>query len=125
MCFACGPANPIGLKLRFADEDGRYVARFTPRPEHQGYDDVTHGGILATMLDEAMAKLAYEMGEFAVTAELQIRYRKPALVGEELTVSGWVISERRRLIDAGAEVRNSRGELVAEAVGRLMRVEQL
>lgn len=123
MCFACGPRNSIGLKLQFDFEDDKYVARFTPRSEHQGYDNMTHGGIISTLLDEAMAKLVYARGYFAVTAQLSMKFRKPAHTGEELTISGWITAEpRRRLIDCAAEIRNSQGELVAEAVGRMMQV---
>lgn len=125
MCFACGVNNPIGLKLNFQSEDGAFVARFTPRPEHQGYGGITHGGIVTTLLDEAMAKLVYTQGYLAVTADLKIRFRKPALVGDELTVVGRVISEAHRLVECSAEVRNSRGEVVAEASGRMMKVEEL
>lgn len=122
MCFACGPKNPIGLKLKFAFEDGKYVTHFTPGPEHQGYVDITHGGILSTALDEAMARLVHVKGHNAVTAEMQVRLRKPALIGEELTISGWITSETRRVLECASEARNPRGELVAEAVGRMIRV---
>ena len=122
MCFACGPKNPIGLKLEFAFEDGKYVARFTPRPEHQGFEGITHGGILSTALDEAMARLVYQKGCRAVTAEMRIRLRKPAPTGKELTVSGWITSETHRMIECAAEARDAGGELIAEAVGRLVKV---
>ena len=122
MCFACGPENPIGLKLKFALENGKYVARFTPRREHQGFVGVTHGGILSTALDEAMARLAYASGRHAVTAEMNIKLQKPAPTGEELTVSGWIVSETRRTLDCAAEARNDKGELVAEALGRMIKV---
>lgn len=122
MCFACGPNNPIGLKLTFAFEDGKYVTRFTPRREHQGYTGITHGGILSTLLDEAMAKLVYTMNQRAITAELKIRLKKVVPVGEELVVSGWVVSEARRLIECAAEARDTSGEIVAEATGKMVKV---
>lgn len=122
LCFACGPNNPIGLKLKFAFEGDRYVTRFTPRLEHQGYEGITHGGILSTVLDEAMAKLVYEKGCLAVTTDLRIRLRKAVQTGEELTVSGWIVSEGRRTIECAAEARNPKGEVVAEAEGRMVRV---
>lgn len=121
-CFACGASNPIGLKLQFKFEGDRFVTRFTPRQEHQGYDNITHGGIVSTLLDEAMAKLVYENGDLAVTAEMSIRFRKPAIVGEELTVAGWVVSRAKRIIECAAEARNPNGELVAEAVGKMFKV---
>jgi hypothetical protein len=52
MCFVCGIENPIGLKLRFyTDDEGRCIARFRPKPEHQGYPGHLHGGIISTLLD--------------------------------------------------------------------------
>jgi acyl-coenzyme A thioesterase PaaI-like protein len=53
MCFVCGIENPIGLKLRFyTDDEGRCIARFRPKPEHQGYPGQLHGGIISALLDE-------------------------------------------------------------------------
>lgn len=122
MCFACGAKNPVGLKLEFTFQDGRYITRFTPRREHQGFTGITHGGILSTVLDEVMARLVYVLGHRAVTAEMRVRLRKPASIGEELTVSGWITSEGRRTIDCAAEARNPAGEVIAEATGRMIKV---
>lgn len=122
MCFACGKSNPIGLKLEFSFEGDKYVTCFTPRLEHQGFVGITHGGILATALDEVMARMVYVKGYHAVTAEIQIRLKKPAPTGEELTISGWITSESRKVIDCAAEARDSNGELIAEAVGRMVKV---
>ena len=53
MCFLCGVNNPIGLKLKFyTDGEDRCIARFRPRPEHQGYPGYLHGGINSALLDE-------------------------------------------------------------------------
>jgi hypothetical protein len=53
MCFVCGIENPIGLKLKFyTDDEGRCIARFRPKPQHQGYPGQLHGGIISTLLDE-------------------------------------------------------------------------
>ena len=122
MCFACGQNNPIGLKLTFDFEDGKYVTRFTPRREHQGYTGITHGGILSTLLDEVMARLVYTMNQRAVTAEMKIRLKKVVPTGEELVVSGWVVSEGRKLIECAAEARDSSGDIVAEATGKMVKV---
>jgi len=122
MCFACGPRNPIGLRLVFAEEDGRYVTHFTPGPEHQGFVGVTHGGIVSTVLDEAMARLVYVRGRRAVTARFSVKFRSPAVTGEELIVAGWVDSEKGRVLECAAEARNSRGELIATAESRMLMV---
>ena len=125
MCFVCGPNNPIGLKLKFTLEDGRYITRFTPGREHQGYTGITHGGLVCTVLDEVMARLIYALGHRAVTADMRVRLRMPARTGEELTFSGWVVSEGRRVIDCAAEARDSEGRLVADATARMVRVKDL
>jgi acyl-coenzyme A thioesterase PaaI-like protein len=49
MCFVCGIENPIGLKF-YTDDGGRCIARFQPKPEHQGYPGHLHGGIISTLL---------------------------------------------------------------------------
>ena len=121
-CFACGENNPIGLKLQFEEKDGEYITRFTPEKKHQGYTGITHGGILATLLDEVMARLPWANGQNAVTAEMTVRYKLPAKTGEELTVIGRITAEDRRTISCSAEVRNPEGRIVAEAVARLMKV---
>ncbi len=62
-CFACGKANPIGLKLAFREmDDGRYVSIFTPGPEHQSYEGALHGGIIGTVLDEVMGRVHCKRG---------------------------------------------------------------
>jgi acyl-coenzyme A thioesterase PaaI-like protein len=53
MCFLCGIENPISLHLHFyTDGEGRCIARFRPKPEHQGYPGHLHGGIVSALLDE-------------------------------------------------------------------------
>jgi acyl-coenzyme A thioesterase PaaI-like protein len=52
MCFVCGIENPTGLKLKFySDDEGRCIARFRPKPEHQGFPGQLHGGLISTLLD--------------------------------------------------------------------------
>lgn len=116
-CFGCGAANPLGLRLKFdIDEAGRAAkAAFTPLNEHQGYAGITHGGIIATLLDEAMLKLCWELGIPAVTARLEVELKRPAPVGEELRVRSWVADDRGRVVETRSEVVNSSGELVAVA----------
>src|ERR1043165_7802872 len=82
-CFVCGESNPVGLNLRF-ETDGRLVtARFTPRPEHIGFKQVIHGGLIATVLDEIMVWVcAVRTKRFAYCAELNVRFVSPARPGE-------------------------------------------
>ena len=51
-CFACGKANPIGLKLEFERTEEECSTAFIPKREHQSYDGRMHGGLISTLLDE-------------------------------------------------------------------------
>lgn len=119
-CFACGPDNPIGLKMKFSEEGDKYVARFTAGPELQGYDGIVHGGIVSTLLDEIMARYPYAKGENTVTARLEIRYRQPTPVGKELTVTGWIVSKRGRIYETAGTVALADGTVTAEGKATVM-----
>jgi acyl-coenzyme A thioesterase PaaI-like protein len=124
MCFICGKANPIGLKVDFeVDRKGLKISgMFTPRREHEGYRGIMHGGLVAALLDEAMVKLLWEVGIPAVSAALDIRLAAPARVGEPLSIRGWVDSQKGRIIHAGARIEGPGGSLVAEARARCVKV---
>lgn len=120
-CFACGPANPIGLRLRFeADGDG-IRAEFTPGPQYQGYAGVLHGGIVATALDDAMANLFHLRGRETVTARLEVRFRREAPIGRPLVVSARMTGERGRFFTAEATLTLPDGTRLADARATLMR----
>lgn len=123
-CFACGPRNPFGLHLQFRTEGETYVTEFTPSVHHQGFEGIVHGGILATVLDEVMARFLWVRGIPAVTAEMKVVLRQPARIGEPLTVCGRVVSQNKRLICCQAEARRTDGTLVAAAEGKFLRIEQ-
>lgn len=121
-CFACGKLNPIGLNLEFEEQDGEYVAYFTPRREHQGFVGIVHGGIISTVLDEVMARYAWILGRKAVTGEITVRLRRPARVGSRLRFAGRIDSEDRRLILTSARATDETGAVVAEATARMVKV---
>lgn len=125
-CFGCGNMNPIGLRLRFRRLEGDGVwATFTPEREHEGYLGMTHGGILSTILDEAMSWAITDAGDLGVTARMSLTFRQPAQIGDELRVVARVTNRRGRVIDAEAElVTTSGGETIASAEGRFLRVSK-
>jgi len=123
MCFACGQANPVGLRIRFELRDGRVTARFTASENHVGYENTVHGGIIYAALDDVMANVLYLQGIKAHTARCEIRYRRPLEVGQAINLNGWVESQRRRLYLLRGEARLADGdELVADAEASFMRV---
>lgn len=125
-CFGCGDGNPHGLRLRFRPYPaGGVWGRFVPSELHQGYLSMTHGGITATILDEAMSWAITNAGDIGVTARMTLSFRNPAHVGESLVVLADVQQRRGRLIDAAATLYRERdGAIIAQAEGRFMRVTQ-
>jgi uncharacterized protein (TIGR00369 family) len=122
-CYVCGKKNPGGLAVDFEiDQERKSIrAKFTPSDIHQGYEGIVHGGILSALLDEAMAKLAFSLGIPAVTAEMTVKFKSPAAPGEELSVSGRLTHETRRLIEAEAVIEKGL-VVIAEARGKLLRI---
>jgi uncharacterized protein (TIGR00369 family) len=122
-CWICGEKNPDGLHLEFdLDRNAKTLqTSFIPTETYQGYDGIAHGGIISALLDEAMAKLAYELGYNAVTARLNIRFKNPARVGEKLTVRGEIIGVNRRVVLAKATICGENGTLIAEGDSTLVR----
>jgi uncharacterized protein (TIGR00369 family) len=121
-CFACGKNNPKGLHLEFTEKDGVYTTKFTPGKEHQGYVGITHGGIIATLMDEVMARFAWVAGRRVVTAEMSIKLKLPAKTGEEITVVGKITKEDRKTVSCEAEARNPEGQIVAQASARMVKI---
>ena len=122
-CFACGPENPHGLHLAgFHDEGEEHVVRFAPARHHQGWQGVTHGGIVATLLDEVMTRLLYSRGQDAVTAELTVRYHHPLPTGVAVEARARETERRGRVVRVEAEVRTEEGTLVASGQGKFMLV---
>lgn len=119
-CFVCGPDNPIGLKLKFLAENGKVTARFTPAAVHEGYKKIAHGGIVASILDEVMIKAALAQGVFCVTAQIEIRYKKPILIGTELIFTGEIIEQKGRLIKTNGSAQDSAGTIYATATATFM-----
>jgi uncharacterized protein (TIGR00369 family) len=89
-CFACGPENPIGLRLHFQPEGDGVRAETTLAAEFQGWQSVAHGGIAMALLDEAMAHAAGAAGHRGVTASINVRFRKPVPIGAVIAITGRV-----------------------------------
>jgi acyl-coenzyme A thioesterase PaaI-like protein len=121
-CFACGPDNPIGLQIRFAmDDNGVCNGSFTANENHVGYQNTVHGGIIYAALDDVMANVLYLQNRKAHTARCEIRYRQALEVGQTIDLTGWVDSERRRLIVLKGEARLAQGgTVIADCESRFM-----
>ncbi len=121
-CFVCGPKNPIGLKLKFHFNGKTIKTEFISKKEHQGYLNIVHGGIISTLLDEAMVKLALAMDIPVVTAQMEIRLKKPLEVGEKIIVEAEILHNTKKLLEAYAKAVTMNNVLIADAKGKLVKV---
>ncbi|MDP3296523.1 MAG: PaaI family thioesterase [Thermodesulfovibrionia bacterium] len=121
-CFVCGPKNPIGLKLKFHFNGKTIKTEFISKKEHQGYLNIVHGGIISTLLDEAMVKLALAMDIPVVTAQMEIRLKKPLRVGEKIIVEAEILHNTKKLLEAYAKAVTMNNVLIADAKGKLVKV---
>src|SRR5579863_5788729 len=114
-CFACGKDNPAGMNLQFyIDEETRHtVCEFTLSRRYQGPPGHAHGGIIATILDEAMGKVNKLRSVVALTSQMQIEYLRPVPLGKPLLVEGHERSVRGRRHINVAEIKNEKNEVLA------------
>ncbi|MBA7502742.1 Phosphoglycolate phosphatase [subsurface metagenome] len=115
LCFGCGEDNPIGLKLKPVYDGERVRAEFTPGEYHQGWDNVTHAGILYTLLDEVTAYVILCCGiDFGVTAKSEVRFKQVALINEPIQISAWVTKLTRRLVETKGVLALKDNTVIAE-----------
>jgi uncharacterized protein (TIGR00369 family) len=122
-CFVCGENNPNGLRLSFEIDKEKQTLRttFIASPTFQGWDGIVHGGIISTLLDEAMAKLVFELGHRAVTASLEVKFKKPAPILEPLHIFGEIAEVNKRLLRARAHVAKEDGTILATGTSTFLK----
>jgi len=115
-CFVCGAHNPHGLHLRFRRDGEEVLADFTAEPHHAGFRGLVHGGVIATALDEAMFwAAATRQGKFCLAADLNVRYVKKVAVGQKLIVAARFETDRGRIWESSAVLRDEQGVVYARA----------
>ncbi|MEO0198650.1 MAG: PaaI family thioesterase [candidate division WOR-3 bacterium] len=117
-CFACGKENPRGLKLNILKKGNEAIIEFTPDKSLQGFSNILHGGIIATLLDEAMAHAVSLSGYWGVTAKLEVKFKKIVEVGKTIVITGKLIELRDdwAIAEASISYKNSNDPL-ATATG--------
>ena len=122
-CFVCGEKNPRGLKIKFQiDRQKQNIqTTFTVDSTYQGWEGVVHGGILCTLLDEAMANLVYELGLNGIAASLEVRFKKPAPTLQPLRIFGEITEVHKKLVKAKASVSKEDGNLLATGIATFVR----
>jgi len=124
-CFVCGDKNETGLRIDFFYDRGKAKAEFTPRKNFQGYKDLLHGGILSTLLDEVMIKAILAKGIVTVTSRIEVKFKKPASIGQKLFLEGKISEDKGRVILTEGKVLDQEGNLVASAEGKYFKVKGL
>jgi uncharacterized protein (TIGR00369 family) len=124
-CFGCGPENETGLQLKFKlnEETERFVCKFKLPARFEGPPSHAHGGIIATILDEAMGKVSKLRNIIAVTGQMSITYIRPVPLGKPLITEGWEVSVRGREHNRVAEIRNTKGEVLAQSTGVFIEID--
>jgi len=106
----------------YSSPDGCVYADYTPRPEHQSYPGVMHGGLITAMLDELIGRTAIASNLWCMTAKLQVRFKKPVPIGAPLKLKGLITKKTDRLLEGRGEIRLDDGSLAVEAVGTYIRI---
>lgn len=124
-CFGCGPENETGLQLKFRlnEEAQRFICRFKLPARFEGPPSHAHGGVIATILDEAMGKVSKLRNIIAVTGEMKVNYLKPVPLYKTLITEGWEIRRRGREHYRAAEIRNLKGEVLATSTAKFIEID--
>jgi acyl-coenzyme A thioesterase PaaI-like protein len=118
-CCACGVE---GLGLRRWTDGERVRGEIVLDHRHGGYSNTAHGGMIAIFLDDLLGSVPQLHGHLAVTGTLEIRYRRPGILGHRYTLSAWLLSHQGRRMEITGEMVGEEG-LIAEATGTWVTVD--
>ena len=119
MCFVCGQNNPIGLKTRFHIENDTLYMIFNLNKNYQGWGDVLHGGFQSMLLDEVQVQIAGYKGFKTVTADMNVRFKKPVMTGETYKAVAKIENINSRIIETSAYITDETGVIYATSTARL------
>jgi len=123
-CFGCGQENATGLRLRFfVDDEHRIICRVRVPQRFEGPPGHVHGGIIATLLDEAMSKANRQFGVVAMTRQIEVDYLKPVPLLTPLTLTAQRISTIGRVNRCEAQITNASGEILASGKALFIAVD--
>jgi uncharacterized protein (TIGR00369 family) len=124
-CFGCGRANAIGLKLEFLLADDQSVVCHAAVPDtFEGPVGYVHGGIIATLLDEAMSKAVRARGFTAMTRHMEVDYLRPIPSGSSIRLEGHITHNEGRKHWTQARILDERGHELATGKGLFIDVRR-
>lgn len=121
-CYVCGERNPAALELSLASDGETVSGEVTLTARHQGAPGLAHGGAVSALLDEVLGIAVYNQGVPAVTARLEVDYRRPFMLGRRHLVEARVDHRNGRKYVARGSVRDEEGALVAEGTALFVQV---
>jgi uncharacterized protein (TIGR00369 family) len=124
-CFGCSPDNAHGLRLRFVDNtaDVTVSASFKIARRFEGPPGHVHGGIIATILDEAMGKVNRQKGVVALTRQMAIDFLHPVPLDVPLRAKGWVVRQEGRKHFHAGEILTPDGKVLARSTGLFIAID--
>jgi uncharacterized protein (TIGR00369 family) len=115
-CFACGSRNEHGIQLDLHVDGDRCWTVVALAERFQGWDGIAHGGIICTVLDEVMAWSLAATDNWGLTARMAVDFKRPVRLGTPIRAEGWVVANRRRIVDTAARlVDDETNEVLATA----------
>ena len=124
-CIVCGDKNPFSLNGRFYELDNNeLVGIFNVRDLHQSFPGRVHGGMIVAMLDETIGRAMWieKPGSWAVTVELNVKYKKPIPTDTILRAVGRITRDSRKIFEGTGEILLENGDIAAEAWAKYIRV---
>jgi len=123
-CFGCGQANPAGLHLDFLlGEDGHVVCLANIADSFEGPPGYVHGGIIATLLDEAMSKAVRAHGLVAMTRHMEVDYQRPVKSAAPIRLEGLLTRSEGRKHWVEAKILDEGGKMLATGKGLFIEVQ--
>ena len=124
-CFACGLNNRDGMRLKFVFDEARnrFVCRFRLTKRYTGPPGNAHGGIIATILDEAMGKVNKLRHVVALTSQITVTYVKPVPLHKPLRVESREVRVKGRRHVNMAEILDQKGEVLAHSRGVFIAID--
>jgi uncharacterized protein (TIGR00369 family) len=123
-CFGCGQANIVGLKLEFVLTSEGVSSSATISDNYEGPPGYLHGGIIATLLDEAMSKANRAHGVTAMTRQMQVEYLRPVPSNSPIRIEGQVTRSEGRKHWTTAQILGLDGTTLAQATGLFIAIKR-
>ena len=123
-CFGCGADNPTGLRLEFLiAADRSVVCMTTVSAAFEGPRGCLHGGVIATLLDEAMSKSVRALGVTAVTRHLEVDYLRPVPSGAPIRIEGHLVKSDGRKHETRARILDGERRILARSKGLFIEIQ--